>query len=136
MLTDAGNRSGESSSMNGTKELAHMPMKVKISTTAIPGHISGRTMLRSAGMLPAPSTQAASSSEIGTPSMNVLVSQIANGNAVVAMNIIVPPTVSTKLSCTNSPYTGTITAVIGRPVANSTVSRNGRLNLVLNRDSG
>ena len=78
-------------------------MKVKIATTAMPGHISGSTIRNSACMLPAPSTQAASSSEIGTPSMKVLVSQIANGSELVAMNMIVPPMVSTRLSCTNSP---------------------------------
>src|SRR5262249_13042866 len=36
----------------------------------------------------------------------------------------------------NSAYTGTMTAVIGRLVANRIVSRNGRLSRDLNRDSG
>ena len=68
--------------------------------------------------------------------MKFFVSQIANGSGAVAMNTIVPTDVSIRFSCTNRPYTGTMTAVIGRPVENRIVSRNGRLSRDRKRDSG
>ena len=72
-------------------------------TTARPGHINGSTMLRSPCIADAPSVHAASSSSIGTPSMKFLDSQMEIGSAVVAMNRIVPVSVSIRLTCTNSP---------------------------------
>ncbi len=48
-------------------------------TTATPGAISGSTMRRSDWNQPAPSVQAASSSDTGTPSMKFFIIQIANG---------------------------------------------------------
>jgi hypothetical protein len=43
------------------------------------------------------------------------------------MNTIVAGIESSIASWTNSPYTGTMIAVIGSPVENKIVTRNGRL---------
>src|SRR4051812_10555793 len=125
MLTDAGSRSGLSNRTNGTKKLPHIPTNVKMPTTDTPGQTSGRITYRSVCIRDAPSVQAASSRTSGTLSMKFFISQIANGRPVEAMNNIVPEIVSIRFSWTNSPYTGTMIAVIGRPVENRIDSRNG-----------
>ena len=60
----------------------------------IPGRISGSTTRASADIDVAPSTQAASSSEIGTESMKFFSIQIAMGSDVAAMKRMTPQTES------------------------------------------
>ena len=120
MLTEAGCFSGESSRMNGTKKLPHEPTKLKMKTTAIPGRMRGTTIARSACIALAPSTQAASSREIGTESMKFFVMKMAIGNWVAARNSPVPHIESNRFNRTNRLYTGTIMAVIGKHVPNRT----------------
>lgn len=124
MLTDAGCFSGLSSRMNGTKKSPHCTTNTKMLTTATPGAISGRTIRRSAWNQPAPSVQAASSKETGTPSMKLFIIEIANGSDVADMNNIVEVIESVMLKCANIEYTGTMIAVIGSPVENTIVYRN------------
>ena len=78
-------------------------------------------MLRSESNQPAPSVQAASSSETGTPSMKFFIIQMANGSEVALMNRIVATRESVSANVANSTYTGTITAVIGSPVEKTIV---------------
>src|SRR3954465_15284388 len=121
MVTDAGCFSGLSSRMNGTKKLPHCSTNVKISTTVRPGTMSGSTIRRSDWNQPAPSVQPASSRLTGTPSMKFFIIQTANGSDDADMNAIVPGTESTRSIRLYMAYTGTITAVIGSPVANRMV---------------
>ena len=64
--------------------------------------MSGRTIRSSAFIALAPSTQAASSSEIGTESMKFFVIQIAMGSDVAAMKKMVPGTESSRCRFTKS----------------------------------
>src|SRR3954453_9696950 len=130
MLTDAGCFSGLCSSTKGMKKSPHCCTNTKIDTTATPGAISGSTMRRSDANQPAPSVQAASSSDTGTPSMKFFIIQIANGSDVALMNRIVATRESVSANVANSTYTGTITAVIGSPVEKTIVYRNGRRNRI------
>ena len=79
MLTAAGNLPWLCSKMNGTKKFPHMLTNVKMVMTMMPGNISGATIRRKETSQLAPSTQAACSRSIGTPSMNPFISQIPNG---------------------------------------------------------
>ena len=90
MLTEAGSRSGDDSSMNGTKKLPHMPDEGEDRHHREPGphqrqHDRAQRLHRAGAVDPGGLLEA-----IGTPSMKFFVSQIANGSAVVAMNRIVP----------------------------------------------
>ena len=53
---------------------------------------------------------------------------VAMGSAPADMNAMVPHVESTRCSVTNSAYTGTMMAVIGRQVPKMIVYRNGLLN--------
>src|SRR5262245_59911849 len=88
--TAPGNLLDVNSSTNGTKKFPHAPVNTKMNTTPMPGRMSGTTMRASACMDPAPSTHAASSSEMGTESMKFLSIQIAIGSDVAAMKRITP----------------------------------------------
>src|SRR3954469_2744355 len=68
--------------------------------------------------------------------MKFLVRKMAKGRVVAAMKSEVPVSESRRFRRTNSEYTGTMTAVIGKPVANRIVYRNGRLNRMLYRERG
>src|SRR3954454_1961842 len=116
MVTDAGWLSGACSRMNGTKKLPHCSTNVKTKTTVRPGTMSGRMIRRNDCNQPAPSVQAASSSSTGTPSMKFFIIQIANGSDVAVMKNTVAVIESVTLKCANIEYTGTMIAVIGRPV--------------------
>ena len=70
------------------------------------------------------------------PSMKFLVSQIPNGRVLAARNSVVAVNEFNRSACTNIPYTGTMIAVTGRPVANRTEYRNGLRKRRLYRDSG
>src|SRR3954453_23026757 len=107
--------------MNGMKKSPHWVTNTKMLTTETPGAISGRMMRRSAWNQPAPSVHAASSSETGTPSMKFFIIQIANGSDVADMNSTVAVIESVTLKCANIEYTGTMIAVIGRPVLKTIV---------------
>src|SRR3954454_24932998 len=112
MLTDAGCFSGLCSRTKGMKKSPHCCTNTKIDTTATPGAISGSTMRRSDANQPAPSVQAASSSDTGTPSMKFFIIQIANGSDVAVMKNTVAVIESVTLKCANIEYTGTMIAVI------------------------
>src|SRR5262245_34401189 len=121
MVTEAGCFSGESSRMKGTKKLPHCSTNVKMNTTVRPGTISGSTIRHSDCSQPAPSVQAASSRLTGTLSMKFFIIQIAKGSDAAVMNSTVAGTESMRLSRLYMAYTGTMTAVIGRPVENRMV---------------
>src|SRR4029453_4922548 len=116
MVTDAGWLSGLCNRMNGTKKLPHWVTKVKTKTTVRPGIISGMMMLRNDCSQPAPSVQAASSSSTGTESMKFFIIQMANGRDDAAMKRMRAGTESVSSNWLYMVYTGTMTAVMGRPV--------------------
>src|SRR5258708_22248005 len=116
MVTEAGCFSGLSSRMKGTKKLPHWSTKVKMNTTLSPGTISGSTIRHSDWIHPAPSVQAASSRLTGTLSMKFFIIQIAKGSEAADMKATVPGTESMRLIRLYIEYTGTMIAVIGRPV--------------------
>jgi len=101
MLTAAGCSSGDSSNTKGTKKFPQAPTKMKMKTTAIPGRISGTTTRVNVASIDAPSTQAASSSTIGTESMKFFIIQIAIGRLVADMNRMIPGIESIRLKATN-----------------------------------
>jgi hypothetical protein len=102
MATAAGRVARSGSSTNGTKKFPQVWVKTKMKTTARPGRISGTTMRRNAVIRPAPSTHAASSSEIGTESMTFFVIRIAMGSEVADRNRTVPVVEPTRPRATNS----------------------------------